>query len=210
VCLVCACAQGGGAARTDASSGDDVDAAVDGPPPDAPPVAMVWRDDTAADFAPGTVDRAAVEVDFGAVSSAAYFTGGLLVHGSDTDTFGTAANATWAGVTAFTATTKSAIVRSSVIDYVAGTPQGLGLTAGDTFAMWFEGEVFLDLGTYTFEFLADDHGFVEIAPSATAAYQRVASCDFPAPASGTFVTTAATRASRRPCAQASRTGGEPL
>jgi subtilisin-like proprotein convertase family protein len=181
-----ACAEAGTGLHDDGGPGSDarIDAGVD-PPLDGAPVAMSWRDDSATDFAMGTVDQAAVE-SYGAVAPAAYYTGGLLWRAANNDTFAAGASATWAAVSAFAATGKTAITRTTALAFGAATPPSVGLTDPDTFTMWFEGEVYLDAGAYTFEMLADDHGFVELAASPTAAFQRVASCDWPAAGTGTF------------------------
>lgn len=166
------------------------DAEIDAAPTDGMPMAMTWRDDSVADFGMGTVAGAVVEAP-GSVASAAYYTGGLLWRASNTMTFDSGPNATWATVSAFTQTGKLAITRSTSLAFAAETPPSVGLTDPDTFSMWFEGDVFLDAGTYTFEMLVDDHGFVELAPSPTAAFQRVASCDWPDAATGAFTATTA-------------------
>lgn len=188
-----ACAKAGTEAPVDArSDGATGDTASDGGgDPDATmPMVRTWRDDSVADFATGTLAGAAIEAP-GSVTSAAYYAGGLLWHASNDTTFDSAAAATWATVSAFTPTTKVAIARTTSFAFGTETPPSVGLTDGDTFTMWFEGEVLLDAGTYTFEMLADDHGFVELAPSPAVGFQRVASCDWPNAASGTFSAPAA-------------------
>ncbi len=188
-----ACAKAGTDARpTDGSVDDGMvdDGAMDPDAPDAAPGARTWKDDSVADFAMGTVSNAVVEAP-GSIAAATYYTGGLLWRASNTMTFDSGANATWATVSAFTQTGKVAVTRSTSLAFGADTPPSVGLTDPDTFSMWFEGEVLLDAGTYTFEMLADDHGFVELAPSPTAPFQRVASCDWPTAGSGTFVASAA-------------------
>ncbi len=213
---VCACAHsdpgGGGDGGGDDDGGGAVDAAatdgaaidggpIDGGPiddaavdgatatdagTDGMPVTMMWRDDSAADFAMGTVDQVFVET-YGAVSPAAYYTGGLLWRGANNDTFASGAGTTWATVVGFPSTGKIAITHATSLNFYAETPPSVGLTDADTFTMWFEGEVLLDAGAYTFEMLVDDHGFVELAPSPAAGFQRVASCDWPTASSGSFV-----------------------
>jgi subtilisin-like proprotein convertase family protein len=173
------------AAMIDATPIDaSVDAATDGAV-DAMPTTMMWRDDTAAEFGAGTVENAFVEA-YGAVSPVAYYTGGLLWRGANGDSMGAAAAATWAQVTAFAQTGKVAIAPTTSHFYYAETPPSVGLTDADSFTMMYEGEVLLDAGTYTFELWVDDHGFLEIAPSATGAFQRITSCDWPDPSTGTF------------------------
>lgn len=157
-------------------------------PPDGKPVAMTWRDDSAADFAMGSFDGTAVE-SYGALVPAAYYTGGLLWRAANNSTFDAAATATWAMVQAFPPTGKVAIARATSLAFGAETPPSVGLTDPDTFTMWFEGEVLLDAGAYTFEMLVDDHGFLELAPPG-GTFQRVASCDWPNAATGTFTAAA--------------------
>ncbi|MGE3763027.1 MAG: PA14 domain-containing protein, partial [Kofleriaceae bacterium] len=191
--VVAGCARAGNEAPTDGGNADVAptdDAGVDGPPSDAMPTARTWRDDAAADFAMGTVTSAVIETP-GSIVSSAYYTGGLLWRASNAMTFETGAGTTWAQVSAFAPTNKIAVTRSTSLSFFADTPPSVGLTDPDTFSMWFEGEVFLDAGTTTFEMLVDDHGFVELAPSPTAAFQRVASCDWPTAASGAFTVAAA-------------------
>lgn len=177
------------ASPTDAAIDAATDAATDGSP-DAMPATQMWRDDTAAEFGAGTVDNAFVEA-YGALSPAAYYTGGLLWRGANNDSMGAGAAATWAQVMGFTQTGKVAIAPTTSLFYYAETPPSVGLTDADTFTMLFEGEIFLDAGTYTFELWADDHGFLEIAPSPTGAYGRITSCDWPNPSTGTFMAPAA-------------------
>jgi subtilisin-like proprotein convertase family protein len=176
------------AAMIDAAVDAGLDAPADAPTDaaaDAMPATQAWTDDSAAEFALGTTDRAFVEA-YGAVSPAAYFTGGLLWRGANNDSMGAAASATWAQVTSFASTGTLAIASTTSHAFFADTPPSVGLTDADTFTMMFEGEVFLDAGTYTFELWVDDHGFLEIAPSPADAFQRITSCDWPDPSTGTF------------------------
>jgi subtilisin-like proprotein convertase family protein len=188
ILAVGACAKAGNEVPTDGGAGDTAagdDGAIDAEMPDAMPSARTWKDDAVADFT-GTLAGAVIEAP-GSIVSSAYYTGGLLWRASNTMTFDSGANTTWATVSAFTQTGKIAVTRSTSLAFAADTPPSVGLTDPDTFSMWFEGEVYLDAGTHTFEMLVDDHGFVELAPSPTAAFQRVASCDWPTAGSGTFV-----------------------
>ncbi len=187
---------GGDDDTTDAAVGDGapddgtaIDARVDAPgdgSADAMPTAAMWRDDSAAEFGAGTVSNAFVEA-YGAISPAAYYTGGLLWRGANADSMGAGPAATWTQVNGFAQTGRSAITLSTAQNFFAETPPSVGLTDADTFTMLYEGEILLDAGTTTFEMLADDHGFVEIAPAPGGAFARVTSCDWPTAASGTFV-----------------------
>src|SRR5688572_5835771 len=69
---LCGCARGGSGTQADGGTGG-----VDGAVPDGMPVAMTWRDDSAADFTMGSFDGTAVE-SYGALVPAAYYAGGLL------------------------------------------------------------------------------------------------------------------------------------
>ncbi len=195
IIVTSACAKAGTETPADGGVGDvampgDGDVDIDAPPGDGMTTARTWHDDTVADFAMGTVTGAAIEAP-GSVAAAAYYTGGLLWRASNATTFETGVGTTWAQVSAFTQTGKIAVTRSTSLAFGTDTPPSVGLTDPDTFSMWFEGDVFLDAGTYTFEMLVDDHGFVELAPSPTSAFTRVASCDWPTAGTGTFTAPAA-------------------
>lgn len=191
--LVGACAKAGNEGPrpdggTDDASPDDA-MGDDAAPPIDGGTAKTWHDDVVADFT-GTSAGVFVEAP-GSIAASAYYTGGLLWRASNASTFDSGPNTTWATVSAFPQTGKLAVARSTSLAFGADTPPSVGLTDPDTFSMWFEGEVLLDAGTYTFEMLVDDHGFVELAPSPTAPFVRVASCDWPAAATGTFTAPAA-------------------
>ncbi len=186
----------GGDAGAQVRDGPQSDAPTDAPalpidatadaPDDAMAVARLWRDDTAAELGAGlTFDQAVVEA-YGALTPAAYYTGGLLWRASDTGTFTDGANTSWATVTALASTGRTAITRATSLGFGPDTPPSVGLTHGDAWAMWFEGEVYLDAGAYTFSLLADDVAFVELAATPTAAFQRVAWATWPNESSGTF------------------------
>jgi hypothetical protein len=166
-------------------------AALDAGGPDAVPLdggveARSFTDDVASDFAATALTDSTVE-DFGAIAPIAYHTGGLLQHGSDDGYFTDGAGATWAQVQTFTPTTRTAITWLTQGFWGPDTPPSVGLTSGDFFSEWFEGEVFLDVGTWTFTLLVDDHGFVEVAAPGTAAFQRVLSANWATEASGNVV-----------------------
>jgi len=182
----------GDAAVPDALVPDDgagSDAPVDAPPdgaPDAMPQARTWRDDTAAELGAGaSLERAVVEAP-GVIAPEAYYTGGLLWRASNTGTFTDPVAMTWGQVTAFPATGKAAIARSTALAFGSDTPPSVGLTDPDTFSMWFEGEVYLEAGSYNFALFADDYGFLDLAPSPTGVFQRVAVATFPTEGTGSF------------------------
>ncbi|MCC7000451.1 MAG: proprotein convertase P-domain-containing protein [Deltaproteobacteria bacterium] len=157
--------------------------AIDAAPDSSTPRQIT--DDTAAEFAGGTLTAAVIE-PYGAIAPQAYFTGGLLLSASDSGQTGDAAAATWAMVQAFTATGKQSAMRSTDQDFGTAMPAGLGLTSGDSFTVWSEGEIFLEAGTWTFNQLCDDHAFLELAPPG-GAFARVVSTNWMAEGSGSFV-----------------------
>jgi subtilisin-like proprotein convertase family protein len=193
--LVCAaCAEGALApdAALDAPSPrPDAPLHPDAPPPDAPdPMPGFFVDDSADDFAGGSLDAAVIE-PWGAIAPAAFYTGGLRLRASDTGVFSNATTATWAQVAAMPLTAAVVPGRTLWTGWGAGTPAGVGLTDGNDFTLVYDGEILLEAGTWTFHVLADDHAFLEIAPLGTAAFQRVASANWPSEATGTFVAAAA-------------------
>jgi subtilisin-like proprotein convertase family protein len=166
-----------------------VDAAVDAVPIDANESSGFFEDTTPADFGSGALTDVVVEA-WGAIAPRAYYTGGLRVRGNDTATFTNAATATWAGVEAGIFTSAAAPGRSIAVDWTTATPAGVGLTAGDDFTLGYDGEIYLEGGTWTFHVLADDHAFLELAPIGSTGFTRVASANVGAEATGTFVASA--------------------
>ena len=177
------------------------DAAPDGTPDDAAPIdaaipdavtlsERTFTDDTAVDFAASATSEATVEA-WGAIAPVAYYTGGLLQRGSDSGTFTDPSATTWATVQGYPATGKSAITWLSAASWAADTPPSVGLTSGDTFSEWFEGEIWLEAGAWTFSLLVDDHGFVEVAAPGTASFTRVLNANWSTAGTGTFTAEAA-------------------
>src|SRR5262245_42445940 len=100
--------------------------------PDLPDGAIgapgTWRSDTAADFgAAGYSATLATVAARGAVEPFAYYTGGVLVHGSATP-LGASAAATWDQVIAAPPTPGASIGRNTDVSRGGGTPKGVGLT----------------------------------------------------------------------------------
>lgn len=166
-----------------------IDAAVDAVPIDANESAGFFEDTSSADFGGGALTEVVVE-SWGAIAPRAYYTGGLRVRGNDTATFTSAATATWAAVEAGILTSAVAPGRSVAVDWTTATPAGIGLTAGDDFTLGYDGEIYLETGTWTFHVLADDHAFLELAPIGSTGFTRVASANVPTEATGTFVASA--------------------
>lgn len=198
--LLCACAT--------ADVTGDGGAGVDGPPaspdadPGAPdaasPDAMVFDAqiamrsftvDTEADFAGGTMTDATVE-PWGALAPIAYYTGGLVQRASDTQFFTDGTTATWAEVMGYTPTGKTAISWLTSANWAQDTPPSVGLTSGEDWTQWYEGEIWLAAGAWSFAMLVDDHGFVEIAPPGSTTFQRVVSANWATESTGAFTATA--------------------
>ena len=180
------------APRPDARVIPPVDARV----PDAAPLfdsgptgPGFFEDDEAADFAGIDLQEARI-APWGGVEPVAYYTGGLLASAADSETIASGAGAAWLDVENMSFTGVSALARGVDRDHGPNVPTGLGLTGGDSFTLAFEGEIHLSLGAWNFHFLADDHGFVELAPPGTANYARVLSSDG-SEASGVFEATTA-------------------
>lgn len=191
----------GGTVVPDARGSDDA-APADGPPvpldaevPDAEmPDAMLIdaqlearsiTDDAFGDFASAATSATTVE-GWGAVAPVGYYTGGLLQRGSDTGYFTDGTVATWADVLGFTATGKSSIMWHSAANWAADTPPSVGLTDGDFWSQWFEGEIWLEAGAWTFYLLVDDHGFLELAPPGSSTFTKVVGANWPTEGSGAF------------------------
>jgi hypothetical protein len=179
----------------DAARAPDASPFDGAPAPDASPLdggveARSFTDDLASDFASSAMVEATVE-DFGGIAPVAYHTGGLLQHASDDGYFTDGPSATWTQVQGFTPTARAAVTWLTQGFWGPDTPPSVGLTNGDFFSEWFEGEVFLDAGTWTFTLLADDHGFLELAPPGTAAFLRVLSANWATEAAGNFVASTA-------------------
>jgi subtilisin-like proprotein convertase family protein len=157
------------------------DAAIVGPGE----TAHAWLDDSAAEFRLGTGSQAAVQAR-GAIEPFAYYTGGLLVHASNSQGIASAASGTWAAVMGLPSTAKDSLTRSVDLRWASGErPAGVGL-GGNDFTLAVEGEIFLEAGTWTFALDADDHAFLDLA-GATGTFARVVNADWGTTGQGTFV-----------------------
>jgi subtilisin-like proprotein convertase family protein len=142
--------------------------------PDAIPGVSSWLVDTADEMtAAAAASSQAGVAARGAIEPYAYYTGALLSWGSDAGKLADAAAATWDDVTALPSTGRRALARGVDIDWRNATPPGYGFTSGDDLTVAFEGELWLDAGTWTFTVSLDDRGFLDIA-SAAGSFQRVA------------------------------------
>jgi len=165
---------------------DSPDAAIpDAALVDASLEARSFTDDAAGDFVAAALDGTTVE-GWGAVAPVAYYTGGLVQRGSDSGYFTDGPTATWTQIDGFAPTGKTSIMWHSQASWGADTPPSVGLTDGDTWSQWFEGEIWLEVGSWTFSLLVDDHGFVEIAEPGSTVYARVASTNWNVEGSGVY------------------------
>ncbi len=147
------------------------DAFVD-PGDDGGGVAQLWRDDSADDFAPGTLAQDAVVESWGAIGPAAWLTGGLRARASNDAQFTDPAAATWAALEQIV---PAGVGFSELQPVVYGTdrPRGIGLTTSETWTVWYDGEVWLDPGEHTWSLTVDDAAFLELAAPGTAEFTRV-------------------------------------
>ncbi|MEZ4365369.1 MAG: hypothetical protein R2939_03665 [Kofleriaceae bacterium] len=145
----------------------DGGAGIDGMPADAGP-ALTWlidgRSAFAATGAGGTtssLENLRVGVH-GVLEPIAWAVGGLDTRGSDERLFTEATDDVWAAVTAATPSGR-AIAALTAINFGAGAPTGLGITDGDDWTMWADGEVYLEAGAHTFNLRANHAGYLAIA-----------------------------------------------
>lgn len=149
-----------------------------GPPSEA----LVFRDDTAEDFATGSGD-VTIEAK-GLLSPAAYVTGGFRVSGYD----GLFATVPFDEVVAAQPRTGVGIRRSLRIDYQGSNPAGLGIADPDNATVLIEGEIELEAaGDWRFQLTANDRGYFEIAPPG-GAFERITD-DVDVGTIGTFAVT---------------------
>jgi hypothetical protein len=158
--------------------------------PDAPPGVEVWSFDDIVDFGAGANADIAVATR-GALEPPAFLTGAVIARGSSTFTFEDPAAVTWEQVVDGAIGSRVGVIRSSDIPLGPRAPVGMGIVATDRWTIRGESEVFLDAGTWTFVFRADDHGFLELSTGGT--FQRVVNASngeetgtFVAPASGWY------------------------
>lgn len=119
-------------------------------------------DDTAADFAAGSADGAAIDRR-GTLEPEAYVLGGLRASAYDGNQV--AGKTSWADLeTALaTATARGVGFEALPTDWMANRPPGLALTSSDNFTVVYEGELFAAAGDHTITFNADDDAALELA-----------------------------------------------
>jgi len=130
---------------------------------------LAWSLHTKAELEdPGAEPTQPATIAGGVISSrdliepTAWTIGGLWTRASDTDNFPDPVGVTWATVTSYTPTAVAAIGLPVGNYYAATYPSGLGLTDADYFAVWCEGEIFLETGQHGFTLDADDAAFIEL------------------------------------------------
>lgn len=184
--VLAGCANAQVAADAGVDSGPPPDTEVpDAEAPDAATSSGFFLDDLLTDFDGGTLTGAVIE-SWGAIAPRAYYTGALRLRAADAGVFTDAITTTWATVDAMAFTAALAPGRVPMTTWGAGIPAGAGLTAGDDFTFAYDGEVWLEAGTWTFYVLADDHAFLELAPPNTTTFSRVASANSSVEASGSY------------------------
>jgi hypothetical protein len=173
----------------DAPAGDaDPGAADAGTDSSTPSSAQVWRADSADELAAAGHTTAQTAIDpRGALEPFAYFTG-LLVRGSDTGVISDPAATTWDQVLAMPTTARIGFAGGTDLQWGGAAPPGVGILDGENWTVRVEGEVFLEVGIWTFTLEPDDTGFLELDPGG--GFVRVVNAIWPDPASGTATITA--------------------
>lgn len=128
----------------------------------APTTGATWRDDTAADFAqPGaTLTDAVIEAP-GAIGPTPYLTGAWRSVGIPDARFAGVDAASW-GALAGAPTAGTGFLHVAGFDVWTDPPRGVDLAAADDVTVAFEGEIYLEAGSWQFALYADDVGFVEL------------------------------------------------
>jgi hypothetical protein len=155
-----------GAAGCSFPAGDVRDGgAVDAPGGDAAGV-IAWSLHTGEDFEDDGADPAGPHTFGGGVirrdliEPVAYTVGGLRTRASNTGVFAELGFA-WSDVIAFAPTDATAIALPA-FDFEQLYPGGLGINNSDSYALWSEGEIYLEAGAHTFELEVDSTAFLEI------------------------------------------------
>ena len=125
-----------------------------------PTAGATWRDDSAADFAqPGAVLVDAVVEASGAVGPRPYLTGAWRTVGIPGARFASADAATWAAI-AGAPTAGRGFMHLAGFDVWTDAPRGVDLTATNDVTVAFEGEIYLEAGSWQFYLWGDDVAFV--------------------------------------------------
>lgn len=127
----------------------------------APTSGQTWRDDSEADFAqPGALLEDAVVEAPGAVGPMPYLTGAWRSVGYAGARFG-ADTASWAAL-AGVPPAGTGFLHGAGFDVWTDPPRGVDLAAADDVTVTFEGEIYLEAGSWQFALYADDVAFVEL------------------------------------------------
>jgi len=162
--------------------GDGATGSADGD--DGSGVPAAWRDDSADELATGGGDTTVIE-PWGAIAPAPRLVGALVARGTQTELFTDPATADWAALIAATPTGVGASALGALV-LIDRAPVGVGVTGGDHWTWWAEGDVFLEAGAHSWQLDADDAAFVDLAPPGADAFTRVISATFPDPATATY------------------------
>ncbi|MBV8758049.1 MAG: hypothetical protein JO257_12255 [Deltaproteobacteria bacterium] len=140
-------------------------------------------DDTAAEFAAGSADGAAIDPR-GTVEPAAYVLGGWRASAYDGNQVG--GKTSWAALqTALAAATARGIGFEALpTDWMNGRPNGLALTSSDNFTVVYDGELLVTAGDHMISLDADDDAAIEIAGAFTRVSLATKTVTFHADADG--------------------------
>ncbi len=143
----------------------------------APTTGATWRDDSAEDFAQAgaTLVDAVVEAP-GAVGPRPYLTGAWRTVGIPGARFASADAATWAAV-AGAPTAGQGFMHLPGFDVWTEAPRGVDLSATNDVTVAFEGEIYLEAGSWQFYLWGDDVAFIELDDGAGFSRLAVATAD---------------------------------
>jgi subtilisin-like proprotein convertase family protein len=172
----------------DAPAADAAPGAADaGSDGSTPASAQVWRADSADELAATGHTTAQAAIDPRGVLEPFAYHGGLLVRGSDTGIISDPAATTWDQVVAMPTTARIGVARGTDLQWGGAAPPGVGIGDGENWTVRVEGEVFLEVGVWTFTLEPDDTGFLELDPGT--GFVRVVNAIWPDPGSGNVTVT---------------------
>lgn len=163
----------------------------DGALPDGTITSAIWTVDTAEELAQGA---SLVDIGiepWGALTPAAYLAGTVSARATDAVWTITqpAAELMWSALDG--STFRSHVLLGAGDLGALGNYERFAVDPFAPFSLAIEGEVYLQiLGDHSFELVADDVGFLEIAAPGTTTYQRVVTAYYPDPVTGTFTVAA--------------------
>ncbi|MGE0397453.1 MAG: hypothetical protein AB7T06_12075 [Kofleriaceae bacterium] len=162
---------------------------------DAPPGTIVRRLDTAGELAGGVHDATYIHAS-GAIEPVAYVYGGLLASGINAKLFdhpNMGVNAgTWELLAGATVAGRGFVTPADLTYSFTTFPRALGVTRSNDYCVFFEGEIFLEVGEHRFEVNVDHDAFLELAaPGGSFARVVNSRIDPPNPDVGMFTAAAA-------------------